>query len=559
MHMGRPASRGGLNELLRCLVLVALLSIIPAAFAEAGTPENQVFQFMHSGVCTGWSDGSSNKATAYLWIPERCQRVRGLLILCANVPEHRLVGHPAIRDVCAANDLGIVWSVPSFMNFRKDKERGTDMAREHRTTVAFLQQLLDGLAKTSGYREVAAVPWLPMGESGHLLMVDALLEHAPDRCIAGVFIKNNHLPPKNRSVPVLVAYGTAQEWAQDKTDIRTNWNHVGKAYEGILKQRQASPSWPLSYLIDGHSGHFDCSERLTQYFARYIGLVARARLASDGSTTLKPAVMEKGFLADMPVPGRERGMPIAFTNAAAAARGLPWFFDEQSAAEAQAFAAINWQAETQLPAFADEAGKILPFNFNGIASLTPAMESDGITFTLRSVMLDALPENFVGAGQKLARAPGAPSLEWLCGPFVPLGAGKFRLSLDRSWPSSASYVAARQTGTASIRGSVQPCAVKFVKNTAGAAQKITFDPIADVTNGTASLRLSATSDAGLPVRFFVRAGPAKIVGEELVFTPVPPRSKFPVTVTIAAWQWGRATAPPVQTAVVEREILIRGH
>jgi hypothetical protein len=138
-----------------------------------------------------------------------------------------------------------------------------------------------------------------------------------------------------------------------------------------------------------------------------------------------------------------------------------------------------------------------------------------------------------------------------------LGDGKFRLSLDRSWPSAACYVAARQAGTDSIRASVQPCAVKFVKNTAGKAQGITFDPPADVTNGIASIRLRATSDAGLPVRFFVRAGPAKIVGDELVFTPVPPRSKFPVKVVVAAWQWGRVTEPAVQTVVVEREFLIR--
>ncbi len=83
---------------------------------EIRSPENQVFQFMQSGVCTNWADGSSNKASAYLWIPENCKKIRGLLILCANVPEHRLVGHPAIREVCAKNDLGIVWCVPSFMN-----------------------------------------------------------------------------------------------------------------------------------------------------------------------------------------------------------------------------------------------------------------------------------------------------------------------------------------------------------------------------------------------------------------------------------------------------------
>ena len=217
--------------------------------AALRSPENQVFQFMQSSVCTNWSDGSSSKAMAYLWIPENCKKVRGLLILCANVPEHRLVGHPVIRAACAANDLGIVWCMPSFMNFRKDAAKGINNALDYKTSTAVLQQLLDGLAQTSGYAEVATVPWLPMGESMHLKMVDALVEFHPERCIAGVWLKNHHLPPKNRTVPALVVVGSAQEWAQTQSDIRTNWNNVGKDYQGVLDQRKTNPNWPLSYLL----------------------------------------------------------------------------------------------------------------------------------------------------------------------------------------------------------------------------------------------------------------------------------------------------------------------
>lgn len=522
------------------------------------SPENQVFQFMQSGTCSAWADGSSNKATAYLWIPENCKKVRGLLILCANVPEHRLVGHPAIREVCAKNNLGIVWCVPSFMNFRKSKDTGIDDAHDCKTSTAFLQQLLDGLAKNSGYNEIATVPWLPMGESGHLLMVDALVEQCPDRCLAGIWIKNNHLPPKNRAVPALVAFGSAQEWSQTQSDIRTNWNNIGAAYTGVLEERKKNPDWPLSYIIDGTSGHFDCSERLAKYFAHYIDLVAKARLADDGSAALKPVSLEKGFLADLPVPGHENHPLQEFSKTAPDGRALPWFFDRASAEEAQSLAAINWHAETQLPGFADVNGKMLPFNFNGISNLTPEYEADGITFTLRGVMLDRLPDDFTNAGVKLAKAPGTPTLEWLCGPVKPLGGGKFQISLDRSWPNTACYIAARQQGTDKIRAVVQPCGVKLQKNNSGLAQKITFDPISDVKIGTKTIRLSAKSSAGLSVQFFVRAGPAVVHGDELEFTPVPPRGKLPLTVTVDAWQWGRAGDSPVQTAVVEQSFNIVG-
>jgi hypothetical protein len=50
------------------------------------------------------------------------------------------------------------------------------------------------------------------------------------------------------------------------------------------------------------------------------------------------------------------------------------------------------------------------------------------------------------------------------------------------------------------------------------------------------------------VYYYVREGPAEVRGDTLVFTPIPPRSKFPVKVTVVAWQWGRSVEPKVQTA-----------
>ena len=545
-------------KLTTCL-LAGLFACLPA-FASEPTPAalpspvNQVFQFMQSDTCTAWSDGSKTTATAYLWIPEKTQRVRGLLIMCANVPEHKLVGHSAIREVCAANDLGIVWCTPSIMNWAKAQPGQKKMSAEYATTVGFLQQLLDGLAQTSGYAEIATVPWLPMGESGHLLMVDTLMETQPERCIAGIFIKNNHLPPKNRQVPTLVAYGTAQEWAQDKTDIRSQWNAVDKAYAGILNERKKNPDWAFSYVIDGHSGHFDCSESLTAYFARYIDLVAKARLSADGSPALKPVVLADGYLADLPVPGHEIKPVTSFAKTAPSERAVPWYFDAAQAKEAQAFAAVNWQAETQLPAYVDDQGKELAHTFNGITSLkTATLEADGLTFSVRGRLLDQIPANFFGAGEKLAKAPGSPEVEWLCGPIEPLGGGRFRIALDRVWMGGgATYVALRQAGTANIRGIVQPAGVelKALRIGEGKPQKITFAPIADVKAGTPAVTLVATSDAGLPVQFFVQAGPAIIRDGQVVLTPIPPRSRYPVEVTVVAWQWGRASEPKVKTAAL---------
>ena len=57
------------------------------------------------------------------------------------------------------------------------------------------------------------------------------------------------------------------------------------------------------------------------------------------------------------------------------------------------------------------------------------------------------------------------------------------------------------------------------------------------------------------VYYYVKEGPAEIEGNKLVFTRIPPRSKFPLKVTVVAWQYG--LAGEVQTAEsVERSFFI---
>lgn len=523
---------------------------------EMRSPVNQVFQFMQSGTCSTWADSTKRNAIIYLWIPEQCKKVRGLLVLCANVPEHILVGDPSIRKVCADNDLAIAWSVPSFMYFSKKLPRDKHLL-EYPVITGFLQQLLNGLASTSGYEEIATVPWLPIGESGHLEMVDALVETNPNRCMAAIYVKNNHLPPVDREVPTLVAYGTAQEWSQDKSDIRGKWNDVVKAYETTIKNRKDYPNWAFSYVLDGTSGHFDCSDRLTRYFARYIDFVAKSRLSDEGSANLKALVLDNGFVADLPVPGHENNKVTAFSQTSPDKRALPWYFDKASADEAQSIAAINWTAETQMVGVVNATNdSILPFNFNGIQKMNAAqMEADGITFSVGVKKLDQIPLNFVAAGEKLAQTAEMPVVEWGCGQYEPLGNGKFRIALDRTWPNGADYFIIRQKGTDKVREVVAPVHfdIKALKNTEGKSQKITFNPIADVKVGTKTIDLVAKSDAGLPVEFYVVAGPALIKDGKLIFTKIPPRAHFPLTVTVAAWQWGTKTEPKIKMAEIVKQ------
>jgi hypothetical protein len=569
------------------LVLGALCApVLLASSVRANTPEelrsptNIVFQFKQEGEFSGWPDGSKTTARAYLWVPEDCRKLRGIIVLCANVPEMMLAGHEQIRKVCRENNLGIVWCPQSFMNF---KRFGPDKKMANTESVAFLQQLLNGLAETSGYPEVATVPWIPIGESGHLLMSDALVEAAPGRAIAGIWLKNNHLPPHDRTTPALVVFGSAQEWGQDKPDTNKNttfmnrWASNATGYEMVVNERKAHPDWALTYAIDGQSGHFDCSEKVASITARYIENVTKARLPKDGGTNLVPVDMTQGFLADMPAPGHTNSPATAWNDTQASNRAVPWFFDKESAVEAQSLGLVNWKAKSQLPAFADTNGTVMPFIFNGISSIAinaqpkpytnaatgavtnaPVIitDPDGITFHLKGLLLDKIPETFVGAGagEKLEKTPGEPVVEWMNGCIEPLGNGTFRIAVDRNWPNVANYMAVRQPGTDDVRGVVQPAGVSVKEaNSEGNAQKITFDPIPDVKAGTESIQLKATSDSGLPVRFFVDAGPAIIQGDKLVFTKIPANAKLPLTVTVGAWQFGRWAEPKIKKADIVKQ------
>lgn len=62
------------------------------------------------------------------------------------------------------------------------------------------------------------------------------------------------------------------------------------------------------------------------------------------------------------------------------------------------------------------------------------------------------------------------------------------------------------------------------------------------------MRLTATSDAGLPVDYYVAYGPATVADGRLRVAELPARATFPIAVQVVAWQFGRGVAPLVRTA-----------
>ena len=114
----------------------------------------------------------------------------------------------------------------------------------------------------------------------------------------------------------------------------------------------------------------------------------------------------------------------------------------------------------------------------------------------------------------------------------------------------------RGDGDARYKGTVQELNMTVpYPLTAGRRQSILFPSLPDIQTGTECMKLNAVSDCGLNVSYYIKEGPAEISGDTIIFTDIPPRSRFPLKVTVVAWQYG--IQGKVQTAApVERSFYI---
>ena len=522
--------------------IVVALSTAATAQTPVRSPRNQVYQFMAKGPAS---------IAAYLWIPEGCQKLRGLLIFAQNVPEGLIAGHSAIRKACADNDLGIVYTSTGFWHGKMESFGDTALKQPGDTQC--LQDMLGELAAKSGYDEVATVPWLPIGESMSLLMVKGLVTEKPERCIAGIFACDAAYHAE-RTVPILGLQGTGGEWTQTKSDIRAAWRNTGN-FQRVCELRKESPNWPVSLMVDPCGGHFTCSETMLRYMANYIDRVAKARLSDDGSANLKPVDTSKGFLASLPLAGKTATPIEPALGATDTAR--PWFFDRADAEQAQAIAKVNWDAATQLPiVLAGDHAVVHPWAANSVTTVEVKTSGE---FSLKPILLDGIPNEFVAAGQALAKSPKTPAIEWVSGVVAPLGDNRFCVELDRNYKdriATAVCLAVVAEGTSEIRKSVQPLLINIAENIGGVAQTIDFKKLGDMPVGTQSLPLEAKANSGLPVKFYIEAGPAIVENNRLVFTKLPPKTKFPIEVIVVAWQWGTCEPPLVNKAIARQTFWI---
>ncbi len=514
---------------------------------------------------------ADGKGRAFLWIPPDCDHVRGVVLSGQVILEKNVLEDPAIRAAAARAGLALVLDMKSTIGNGPDFSEGSEGRKR-------LQGILDRLAEVSGYAEIAQAPLLTLGHSGGAIFAWNVAYGMPERVFGVIGLKAAPIPappgfkpekgdgaPILNHVPILVVTGQYEAWNNSGRTPEYHWRWVRG---GLLRDRAIGRNAQASVLVEPGTGHFSWYPELADYVAMFIEKAAAARLPKERPPAgefpkLRDIPAEEGWLSDADFFGGSRHATAAFRDYAGDPSLAFWHLDAELARANEAFVAGGKGREFQQLTFFDE-GRALEPDWMIEAPFRPL--EDGASFRVQAGFLDETSADFsIPAARSIGHAAGAIRYRLIggwAGGGRQTGPDTFRPAMDRfSWvkPSNSVMVIASHPGDERFSPYEQPVNIKFpARLTEGEAQTITFAPIADQSAEARSVKLDATSSAGLPVEFFVIEGPAGIDGDTLRLTAPPPRARRPITVTVGAWNWGRAVAPRVQTGgPVVRSFLVR--
>ncbi len=498
---------------------------------------------------------------AFLWIPPDCSRVRGVVVAQHNMEEISILENPGFRRGLADLGFAEVWCCPAFDHlFRFNEGAGETF-----------DGMMSDLVSESGYQELAYVPVVTMGHSAAASWPYYFAAWNPQRTLAALSVSGQW--------PYVRDSGTFAPdiWGDRNIDTVPCLETMGEyesantwSTEGLTERRQ-HPLMPLSMLACPAEGHFAATDKKAEYLVLYIKKAVQYRMPRDwdgrSPARLIPTDPTKtGWLADK---WRINQPPTAPAAGVGRYAGDPnqafWFFDEEIAKATEAYQATYRGMKAQLVGYVQDGNMVEQRDTHQQVNLRFRPGNDGMTFKLAGAFYDAVPGGHarlvqwtgLPAGSPIGHAPGGGpiSIDRICGPFEKKGPDTFILVNPQRCEL---WFAATHPGDGQYKPAVQQAQMVIpLRNTEGADQHITFPEIPDQDTAVKTLKLRATSDKGVPVCYTVRAGPAEVDGDTLRLTAIPPRAKFPVKVTVVAWQYGRSAEPKLKTAdPVERTFSI---
>jgi hypothetical protein len=527
-----------------------------------------------------------------MWIPPNCSKVRGLVIAQDNMQEFSIMENQEFRDSLASISFGEVWYSPAF----------DLMYHAASGAKTILLQSLADLATASGYGEVKNVPFVPLGHSASSPAPFAYCADNPERALCGVsddgtfpydsanvFSSNQECGGTSDYIPQLIGVS----------------EYEGAGFPGgfqvIYDRRHTYPHTPMTYLPISGEYHFATSQPRTNFIAYYIKKIAAIRLAVDATdtslATLTPIdPTTTGWLVDvwrLNMPPRYPRAPVGSYTGTMALTGSKgeqnfWCVDGDMAARIETYENRYFRKTPTLLMYnqssvAGVVGPQVPQNDNHVqVDLQFYPLNDSLDYELSSSFADTIPAMMnlcagwmsttdtitgvstagkIGAPVGHPSNPGASVIIREIGPIGVISRDttthitKLRMMMERGLNELMTnyqqycIFSVAHPGDSTYKASVLEADMLLpVYNTTGLAQTITFPQLPNVVAGTASVPLNATSNLGLPVGYFILEGPAQLSGSNVVLTTIPPNAKYPVKVTIGAWQWGRNAGLAANTA-----------
>lgn len=497
--------------------------------------------------------GETNAApTAFLWIPPNCKQVRGVVLGQHNMLEEGILEHRAFRANLAKLGFAEIWLTPSVdmvFDFKKNPD-----------AEAFNEMMLS-LARVSGYKELEFAPIIPIGHSAAASYPWNFAAWNPGRTLAMLSIHGDS--------PLTNMTGSGRpnpDWGDRTIDgipglfVMGEYEWLEGRIKPALEFRKVHPKSTIAYLCDAGNGHFDFSDELVDFLNLFLNKAAKERLPAispiDRPIMLKAVDPTKGWLVDRWRDNQaSTAVSAPFTSYIGNKEEAGWAFDQDMAIATARYYAKARAKQPQYIGYVQN-GKLLPPN--GFAGFSPKFLplSDGLTFHLSAKYLDSV------SGKPAVKGHSASKIELsrICGPIVKINDSTFRVAFYRMGfnnpkRSGDIWFMARSQGDAVYKSAVQQANMKIpIRNNEGIDQQIDFPKIT-MPKGAKQIRLLAVSDSGEPVSYYVKEGPAYIEGSMLHLTQVPPKSSYPLKITVVAWQYGRNFTPKLKSAQPAEQVL----
>jgi len=540
--------------------LLFLLVCLPLTSwsAEVTSPRAAVFQYSLPVTTT-----KMQPSAAFLWLPSQVVRIRGVLLLGTTLMEADIARDPLIRQTCADEHLAIV--------MLKCGLGAID-----------IKKLLHDFADVSGYQELPSAPLLFIGHSAGGPQAKALGIELADRCFGIVQIRGG-VPSANDKgeadvpvgVPSLMMVGQFDEFGGTMRDEngRETWQGGRDALRAFRKEDERRLA---SIVVEPGAGHFAWSERNAKYLSLWIKKAAQARIPAAETDDKTPVTCRKidyqsGWLSDISWEQTEWTPAAPYGEYRGDKRQANWLFDQELTQATEAYhrpQAGGFKKRDQFIAWNDAT-----FIDAGVRHFFNKIDwcDDGQTFEVHPVFAEKYPATKAGsggprwatAGQPAGHTNGPIRARPVGGPIVAVGENRLRIQFDALSPAGEGgrvTFLAYHPGDAEYRHTehVGMLPRGFKGFTEGQTQTITFPTIGGLQTDSPPVPLNATSDAQLPVEYYIAAGPAVIEAGKLKLTEIPRRATFPLTVKVVAYQFGRGLGPKVKSASpIEQTIQIQ--